>query len=198
MGFIPGKRGVFMKRRAVALVAHENANLRRQVQAALQGQNVEAVYARDCRDVRAALDCRRAPDVILIGTSFANGNWRDVVTLARAARPPVDVVLAIDEAAFPDSEGETLHLESMDQGAFDFLVLPFGANVAQVLADRFADPRVLHPALWRKPNQNFPRLRSSVSARSRYNPFSILEKGWRRGPARRESKDRLRTVTRSY
>lgn len=156
-----------MRRHAVALVAHQNASMRRQVQVALQTQNVDAVYARTCRDVRTALE-RRTPEIILTGTSFANGRWRDVVALARTAKPPVDVVLTLDEVKLSsDPESDSLHLESMDQDAFDLVVLPFGANVAQVLAHRFANPRAPQPALWRRPDSRvssrFPGAGPAVS-----------------------------------
>lgn len=140
----------------MALVAHENARMRRQVRAALQMRNVEAVYARTCRDVQAALESRKPPDIIFAGTSFANGCWRDVVTLARAAKPPVDVVLTIDEVVLSsDPDSDSLRLESMDRDAFDLVVLPYGANIAQVLAHRFAKPRALQPRLWQKATSRF-------------------------------------------
>jgi len=177
-----------MKWHAVALVAHENTSMRRQVQAALQMQNVEAVYARTCRDVQAALDGGKVPDIIFTGTSFANGRWRDVVTLARTAKPPVDVVLTIDEASgSSEGESDSLHLENMDQEAFDLVVLPFGANIAQVLTHRFARPRALQPRLWRKSNWRARRSGSSARPLSASHNPGIPDRIQHRGPERGES-----------
>lgn len=186
-----------MRRHAVVLVAHGNGSVRRQVRAALETRGVGLVYARTCRDVRAALDRRRTPDVVLVGTSFAA--WRDVVTMARTARPPVDVFLTIDEIrAFPDPEFDSLDLESMDQDAFDFLVVPSGANLAQVLALRFGKPQVIGSTVRPRPTLGFSSSRLSASARGRYSPASILGRNWGRGPTRIESRDRVRPVTKSY
>lgn len=140
--------------------------MRRQVESALEMHNVQVVSVRTCQDVRDALSSWRPPEVILIGTSFAKGKWRDVVTMARARRPPVDVLLTIDEVrSFPVSEPDPLHLENMNPGAFDLLVIPSGANVAQTLARRFAGRRTFPPPVWRKAALNLFGPGLSVSAR---------------------------------
>lgn len=171
-----------MRRHAVALVAHDNASMRRQVESALRMQSVEAVFARTCGDVRAALESRHAPDIILTGTSFANGNWRDVVTLARAAKPPIDVVLTLDEVHLSsDPHNDSLHLESMDQDAFDLVVLPFGANIAQVLAHRFGKPRALQPRLWRSRDSRVTRFAPPPRAFTPRRHSAVLEDSRPRG-----------------
>lgn len=180
-----------MKRRAVALVAHENASMRRQVQTALRTQDAEAVYARTCGDVQAALEGGKSPDVILTGTSFANGRWRDVLTLARMAKPPVDVVLTIDEIDLSSDPGsDSLHLENMDQEAFDLVVLPFGANVAQVLTRRLASPRALQPRLWRRLDS---RVRRSGRPVRRLQAAIARQLGIEPGIAARSAANRTRS-----
>ncbi len=172
-----------MKRRQIALVAHADPRVRSQVESALQIYGVETVYARTCLDVSAALASRKAPDVIFTGSSFANGNWRQVLASAREAKPPVDVVLTIDEPGAGDSADEGgLELEAMDAGAFDFVVLPYGTNIAEVLSHRFAKPRALQPKLWQRGGSRARRPVPSVPA-PRGDRFTLLEvfgRAWRR------------------
>jgi hypothetical protein len=171
-----------MKQRRPALVAHTDPGLRSQVEAALKGYGVATIYARNCAEVGVALSSRRSPDVIFTGSSFANGNWRDVLALARAARPPVDVVLTIDEeerSAEQDQAGT--ELDRLDAAAFDFVVLPFGADIGQLLAHRYAKPRAVQPSRWRKPV--FPARRPPATIPSpvaRFGRLGILGRAWTR------------------
>ncbi len=161
-----------MKQRRLALVAHTDRGLRSQVGAALDRYGVDTMYATSCAEVGVAVSSRRSPDVIFTGSSFANGHWRDVLALAHAAKPPVDVVLTIDEderGAEPDEPG--IQLDRLDAAAFDFVVLPFGADIGQVLAHRFAKPRALQPRRWRKPASPARRVPAKIPSHAvRFGP----------------------------
>ena len=179
-----------MKRRPLALVAHASPEIRSQVESVLDTHGVDTAYARSCTEISAALASRRRPDVIFTGSSFAQGNWREVLSLARAATPPIDVVLTIDEAGpKSDLEDGAAGLDALDAGAFDFVVLPFGANIAQVLAHRFAKPRALHPKVWRNMGPHTGRTAplGLVARNARQNPWEILVRAWHRSPRARPS-----------
>jgi len=174
-----------MKRRPLALVAHANPKIRSEVESALDTHGVDTAYARTCSEISAALASRRPPDIIFTGSSFAHGNWRDVLSLARAATPPIDVVLTIDEAGSRSNlDDGAAGLDALEAGAFDFVVLPFGANIAQVLAHRFAKPRALQPKLWQKTRSRSRRTAalSLVSHNVRQNPWEILVRARHRSP----------------
>lgn len=176
---------MYMKqRRPLALLAHADPKIRSEVQSALETHHVDTACARTCTEISTALASRRRPDVIFTGSSFAQGNWRDVLSLARSAAPPVDVVLSIDEGGSSSGvEDGAAGLDALDAGAFDLVVLPFGANIAQVLAHRFAKPRALQPKLWRKAGPRSPMPASSVLASRRsQNPWEILVRAWHRSP----------------
>lgn len=188
---VEGVWGVYMKRRRpLALLAHADPRTRSEVEFALDTHGVDTVHARTCTDVSAALASRRRPDVIFTGSSFAHGNWRQVVSLARAAAPPVDVVVSIDEPGSSAGVDDGMPgLDALEAGAFDFVVLPFGANVAQVLAHRFAKPRAFQPKLWRNSKLRTRRATPlAVASRSaRQNPWEILARAWHRSSKTRPS-----------
>ena len=174
-----------MRRRPLALLAHADPKIRSEVESALEAYGVDTAYVRTCTDISAALDSRRPPDVIFTGSSFAHGKWREVLSLARAATPPIDVVLTIDEAGSRSDLDESLPgLDALETGAFDFVVLPFGANIAQVLAHRFAKPRALHPKLWQKTGLHTRRTAPLplASRNARQNPWEVLVRAWHRSP----------------
>jgi DNA-binding NtrC family response regulator len=178
------------RRRPLALLAHADPRTRSEVEFALDTHGVDTVCARTCRDISAVLASRRRPDVIFTGSSFAHGNWREVVSLARAAAPPVDVVVSIDEPGASSGVDDGMPgLDALEAGAFDFVVLPFGANVAQVLAHRFAKPRVLQPRLWRNLNLRARRATPlAVATRNAWqNPWEVLARAWHRSPKARPS-----------
>lgn len=123
-----------MKRQLV-LIAHEDANVQSQLQAALEVQGAQARCARTCAEVRAALGSRRVPDMIFAGIDFPDGSWEDVLALARAAKRPVEVILTMAGIGpYLDADDTKLYLDAMNRGAFDFIVPPFAAkDVATVV-----------------------------------------------------------------
>lgn len=132
-----------MNRRPLALIAHRDLRSQARLQSLLQRRGFFSRCVQSCLDVRAALSSRRLPSVIFTGTSLTDGTWRDVLALARAARPPIDVVLTADEIGpYLDADGTRFYLDAMEQGAFDFVVSPVDAGIEHALSHQASrEPR---------------------------------------------------------
>ncbi|MGH9356551.1 MAG: response regulator [Terriglobia bacterium] len=68
-------------------------------------------------------------DVIFTDLTLRDGNWIDVVDLARRAHSAAEVVVV---SRLPDTK---LYVEVMERGGFDFITPPLGAHSLQRLLD---------------------------------------------------------------
>lgn len=68
-------------------------------------------------------------DVIFTDLTLRDGNWADVVELARRAESSAEVVVV---SRLPDTK---LYMEVMERGGFDFITPPFGTHSLQRLLD---------------------------------------------------------------
>lgn len=108
-----------MSQQVSALVVNEDASLLQELLAILEGQAVATQSARSCQEAKAALSLEELPDIIFAGTSFADGTWRDVLSMARQACPRAGVVVTTRLADMH------LYLDAMEEGAADYIVPPF-------------------------------------------------------------------------
>jgi DNA-binding NtrC family response regulator len=124
-----------MKRLLSALIVHEDENVMEYLRGVLQDRGVVTRCAHTCLEAKASLSRRTVPGVVFTGEDLTDGSWREVMTMARAANPPAEVVLALNQLGpFLDSDGIKVYLDAMDQGAFDVIVFPLAAGeVARIV-----------------------------------------------------------------
>jgi DNA-binding NtrC family response regulator len=126
-----------MDQQVSALVVNEDASMLQQLQVVLEDQQVNTRCARTCREAEAALALGKVPDIIFVGTSFSDGTWRDVLSMAQQASSRTGVVVTTRSADI------RLYLDAMEEGAADYIVPPFAASdVAHIV--RSAIQNVAH------------------------------------------------------
>ena len=86
---------------------------------ALNNQSIRPLRASSCQEARGFLKKAKPPHLLFTDTNLPDGTWADLLSLAREAREPVNVVVVspVDDMG--------LYLEAMQQGAFDFVSAPF-------------------------------------------------------------------------
>lgn len=89
---------------------------------ALQTQPAETSRARTCQQaIRLIQGSDDQPDVVFTDTSLPDGTWADVVSAARQAPSPVDVIVV---SRWPDVK---VYVDALERGAFDYMSPPFRA-----------------------------------------------------------------------
>jgi DNA-binding NtrC family response regulator len=123
-----------MNEQVSALVVNEDASVLLELRAILEDQAVTTRCARTCEEAQAALLLGEGPDIIFAGTSFPDGTWRDVVSMARRTCPRATVIVTTSLADIQ------LCLDTMEEGAADYIVPPFAAcDVAHVIRSAIQD-----------------------------------------------------------
>src|SRR5690349_7201099 len=123
-----------MQQELSALVVNEDSSLLQQLRIVLESQKVTTRCARTCREAKDSLAVEGQPDIIFAGTSFADGTWRDMLSLARQLSPRSGVVITTRLADV------RLYLDAMEEGAADYIVPPFVASdVAHVVRSAIQD-----------------------------------------------------------
>jgi FixJ family two-component response regulator len=85
----------------------------------LEVQSVKGQHVKSCQDLRRTLNEIRHPCVIFTDVVLPDGTWMDVLAISPNTRIPVNVVVV---ARLADTR---LYVETIEKGAFDFVVPPF-------------------------------------------------------------------------
>lgn len=111
-----------MKKKPIsALVVSAQGEQSQTLERALNNQSIHSLRANSCQEARSFLQRAKPPQLLFTDAALPDGTWADLLTLARQARLPVDVIVV----SRLDDMG--LYLETMEQGAFDFISAPFPA-----------------------------------------------------------------------
>ena len=122
-----------MRKEIVALLVHDQAEHMHSLATTLRDQGIRVYHVRTCQ--AAAHELKRAdpPHLVFSDTALRDCEWTDIVRLAARASQPVNVIVV---TRFMDTK---LYLESLEGGAFDFIVPPFAsrdlAHVVRCAAD---------------------------------------------------------------
>jgi DNA-binding NtrC family response regulator len=102
-----------------ALVVSAQGEQSQTLERALNNQSIHSLRANSCQEARGFLERAKPPHLLFTDTILPDGTCADLLTLARQACLPVDVIVV----SRVDDMG--LYLETMEQGAFDFISAPF-------------------------------------------------------------------------
>ncbi len=105
-----------------ALLLYEQAGPLRMLKASLQVPGVKLREARTCDAARRLISGPKPPELVFTDVQLADGNWSEVVRMAQGARAPVNVIVVSRLVDIP------LYVETIEQGAFDFITPPFEAS----------------------------------------------------------------------
>jgi DNA-binding NtrC family response regulator len=107
-----------MQEKITALLVHDRPEPMGSIGRALECQFIETQSAKTCGEAHQALCGCRPPHVVLTDPQLPDGSWEDVVHFATEAPSPVNVIVVSDVVDI------ALYLESIQRGAFDFVVPP--------------------------------------------------------------------------
>jgi DNA-binding NtrC family response regulator len=94
----------------------------------LQQQSVRTRQVRTCTEAKEFINQEAKPDIIFSDTCVPDGNWADVLRMARKEHPSAEVVVV---SRLPDTR---LYMDVMERGGFDFMAPPFSkTEVAHVV-----------------------------------------------------------------
>jgi DNA-binding NtrC family response regulator len=108
-----------MKPKTIGLLIHDSDDRFLTLQFVLDGLGVETRRARTLKQAASLLCETPPPHVVLTDTVLSDGNWMDVLDLAAKAKEKVNVIVV------SPVEEISLHLDTMQQGAFDFVTHSF-------------------------------------------------------------------------
>ena len=111
-----------------AVLLHAQAGPLPELKAALESQSVKTRLVTTCQEATCLLGSPDAPLLIFTDCQLPDGTWSDVVRLACQAPTPASVIVV---SRLVDV---SLYLDTLERGAFDFIVPPFEAReLAHVL-----------------------------------------------------------------
>jgi len=105
-------------RKLFALLVTDGGKSFENLRALLKSQGVEIWTARTGEEAARLLE-QTHPELIFTAVRYADGTWRDMVTLAEEAAVATNVIVV---GTLKDVH---LYIEAMDSGAFDFILPPF-------------------------------------------------------------------------
>jgi DNA-binding NtrC family response regulator len=110
-----------------ALLIHPPEEATARLRSTLREQ-FDVLEARSCLEASALLAQPDPPHLVLTSPELPDGTWRDVLSLAGAAREAVRVIVV---SPLPDIR---LYIETMESGAYDFITSSFsGPDVSYIL-----------------------------------------------------------------
>jgi DNA-binding NtrC family response regulator len=115
-----------LKPKVTALLIHHRNERFYTLQLVLEALSIRLVRARSAKEAETQLCEIPCPHLVLSDTVLPDGNWMDVLDLAAKAVEPVNVIIVSPTA------DTRLYLDTMDQGAFDFMT------------DSFTVPQIVH------------------------------------------------------
>lgn len=107
-----------MKENIKALLVQARPDARDALRLALEEMLIETCTADRCFEAALILCSQYPPHLVFTDIRLPDGDWSDVVNLAANASAPVNVIVV---AAHVDV---ALYIETMEGGAFDFIVTP--------------------------------------------------------------------------
>ena len=111
-----------------AILLHDAAGPLPELKRALESQSVKTRMVATCREVTRLLGSSDAPLLIFTDRQLPDGTWSDVVRLACQAPTPASVIVV---SRLVDV---SLYLDTLERGAFDFIVPPFeSAGLAHIV-----------------------------------------------------------------
>lgn len=102
-----------------ALLAFTRPEPLHELKVALEHLRVESSTVRTCGEATLYLWSQDPPHLVFTDTQLADGTWKDVLQLATKASAPLNVIVV---SPFVDVG---LYIQTIELGAFDFLVSPF-------------------------------------------------------------------------
>jgi DNA-binding NtrC family response regulator len=118
-----------MREEISAVLLHQPAESQRLLKQALEGRSIKVNWLQNYREAVPLLREVDPPHLVFTEALLPDGTWADVVKLALAALKPVKVIVV---SRLIDIR---LYVETMDRGAFDFIVPPATSDeLAHVLA----------------------------------------------------------------
>jgi DNA-binding NtrC family response regulator len=106
------------------------------LQAALARHGVATERARTCGEALLHLWSERPPHLLFTDAHLADGNWADVLAVARKSPAPVNVIVVSRQVDV------SFYVEAIERGAFDFITPPLAdAELAHVVRSAAEDVR---------------------------------------------------------
>jgi DNA-binding NtrC family response regulator len=109
-----------------ALLLHDREDRFGRIRHVVEAFPVKILHGRNCREAKSYLSQTQPPQVVLTDVVVSDGDWMDVLELAREAREWVNVIVVSPIADI------NLYLDVMNRGAFDFVT------------DSFTVPELVH------------------------------------------------------
>ena len=129
-----------MQHEPLALLVHDREDSFETLEQELRSQGLETSEAHDCSQASAALEGKRTPELVFTSTALADGTWADVLNLADRDDTGTPVIIVSRVADMK------LYLETMDRGAFDFIVPPVPpAGLEHVVTTAISQGRTRKP-----------------------------------------------------
>jgi len=107
-----------MQETITALLVHDGPEPMGFIRRALESQEIKTQSVSTCREAHESLWGRQPPHLVLVDPRLPDGSWDDIVVSAAAAPSRANVIVVSDVVDM------ALYLESVQRGAFDFIVPP--------------------------------------------------------------------------
>jgi len=101
-----------------ALLVHDRPEPMGFIRRALESQGINIQSVNTCHEAHERLWGRQPPHLVLVDPRLPDGSWDDIVVSAAAAPSHANVIVVSDVVDM------ALYLESVQRGAFDFIVPP--------------------------------------------------------------------------
>ena len=105
-----------------AVLVHQNSDTLAQLQGALERQGMRTIQAESHAQARRLLGGLNPAPLVFTDTQLPDGTWADVLAVAEKAALPVNVIVVARVV------NTRFYVETLEAGAFDFLVPPFAAT----------------------------------------------------------------------
>ena len=111
-----------MPHRITALLVHHNSEIFISLKAALEHQDLRVAQAESTAQAKRALGVQQPAMLVFTDTQVPDGTWADILALAGKAALPVNVIVVARTV------NTRLYIETIEAGAYDFIVQPFDAT----------------------------------------------------------------------
>ncbi|HEV2494952.1 MAG TPA: response regulator [Terriglobia bacterium] len=108
-----------MTEEVCAMLVHGEGSPLAALKLALEHQGVHTFRVRNCGEAQMRLEDGALPELVFTDTNLPDGNWANVLALARRLAPTSQVIVV---SRFVDT---ALYIEVLESQAFDFIVPPF-------------------------------------------------------------------------
>jgi len=132
-----------------ALLVHKNSETLAMLKGALERQGMRIIHAQSRAQANRMLSGQNPAPLVFTDTQLPDGTWADILAEAEKATQPVNVIVV---ARVVDTR---LYVDTIQNGAFDFLAPPFVATdleyvvrsaLDNVVRRRAAPPYTAHTA----------------------------------------------------